>query len=140
MAKKLVRKLKVTVAGGAATPAPPLGPALGQAKVNIGEFVTRFNAATQTMKGEQLPVVVHIYDDKTFDLKIKAPTISSMLLKAIGKEKGAGKPPAEKAGVISKVKLREIAEKKIKDLNATSLEAAEKIVAGSARSMGIEIK
>ena len=140
MAKKLVRKLKVTVAGGAATPAPPLGPALGQAKVNIGEFVTRFNAATQKMKGEQLPVVVHIYDDKTFDLKIKAPTVSSMLLKAIGKEKGAGKPPAEKAGVISKVKLREIAEKKIKDLNATSLEAAEKIVAGSARSMGIEIK
>lgn len=140
MAKKLVRKLKVTVAGGAATPAPPLGPALGQAKVNIGEFVTRFNAATQKMKGETLPVVIHIFDDKTFELRIKAPTVSSMLLKAIGKEKGAGKPPVEKAGTITKAKLREIAEKKMKDLNATSLEAAEKIIAGSARSMGIDVK
>lgn len=140
MAKKLLRKLKVSVMGGAATPAPPLGPALGQAKVNIGEFVTRFNAATQKMKGELLPVVVHIFDDKSFELQIKAPSTSSMLLKAIGKEKGAGKPPAEKAGVISKSKLREIAEKKIKDLNATSVESAEKIIAGSARSMGIEVK
>ena len=140
MAKKLLRRLKLVVAGGTATPAPPLGPALGQAKVNIGEFVTRFNAATQKMKGEILPVVVLIYDDRTFDLQIKAPTVSSMLLKAIGKEKGAGKPPAEKAGAISKAKLREIAEKKMNDLNATSIESAEKIVAGSARSMGIEIK
>ncbi len=140
MAKKLVRKLKVTVAGGAATPAPPLGPALGQAKVNIGEFVTRFNAATQKMKGETLPVVVHIYDDRSFDLKIKAPSVSSMLLKAIGKEKGAGKPPVEKAGAITKAKLREIAERKMQDLNATTIEAAEKIVAGSARSMGIDVK
>lgn len=140
MAKKLLRTLKVTVAGGAATPAPPLGPALGQAKVPIGEFVTRFNAATQQMKGEQLPVVISIFDDKTFELRIKAPTVSSMLLQAIGKEKGAGKPPVEKAGTLSKAKLREIAEKKMKDLNATSIEAAEKIVAGSARSMGIEIK
>lgn len=140
MAKKLVRKLKVTVTGGAATPAPPLGPALGQAKVNIGEFVMRFNAATQKLKGETLPVEVDIFDDKSFDLKIKAPTVSSMLLKAIGKEKGAGKPPVEKAGVITKSKLREIAEKKMQDLNATSLEAAERIIAGSARSMGIEVK
>lgn len=140
MAKKLVRKLKVTVMGGAATPAPPLGPALGQAKVNIGEFVTRFNAATQKMKGEQLPVVVHIFDDKTFELQIKAPSTSSMLLKAIGKEKGAGKPPTEKAGVISKAAVRDIAEKKMKDLNAATLEAAEKIIAGSARSMGIDVK
>ncbi|TSC84613.1 MAG: large subunit ribosomal protein L11 [Parcubacteria group bacterium Gr01-1014_17] len=140
MAKKLIRKLKVTVAGGAATPAPPLGPALGQAKVNIGEFVTRFNAATQKMKGETLPVEVYIFDDKSFDLKIKAPTVSSMLLKAIGKEKGAGKPPVEKAGAITKAKLREIAEKKMQDLNATTIEAAEKIIAGSARSMGIEVK
>lgn len=132
--------MKVTVAGGAATPAPPLGPALGQAKVPIGEFVTRFNAATQKMKGEMLPVVISIFDDKSFELRIKAPTVSSMLLKAIGKEKGAGKPPVEKVGTLSKAKLREIAEKKMKDLNATSIEAAEKIVAGSARSMGIEIK
>jgi len=140
MAKKLLRKLKVSVMGGAATPAPPLGPALGQAKVNIGDFVTRFNAATQKMKGELLPVVVHIFDDKSFELQIKAPSTSSMLLKAIGKEKGAGKPPAEKSGTISKSKLREVAEKKMKDLNATSIESAEKIIAGSAKSMGIEVK
>ena len=140
MAKKLLRKLKLIVPGGAATPAPPLGPALGQVKVNIGVVLTRFQAATQKMKGETLPVEVHIFDDKSFDLKIKAPTVSSMLLKAIGKEKGAGKPPVEKAGTITKAKLREIAEKKMQDLNATTIEAAEKIVAGSARSMGIEIK
>jgi large subunit ribosomal protein L11 len=140
MAKKLLRKLKVTVMGGAATPAPPLGPALGQAKVPIGEFVTRFNAATGAMKGEQLPVVIHIYDDKSFELQIKAPSTTSMLLKAAGKEKGAGKAGGEKVGVISGAKLREIAEKKKKDLNATTLEAAERIIAGSARSMGIEVK
>ena len=138
--KKPVRKLKLTVMGGAANPAPPIGPALGQAKVNIGEFVTRFNAGTQKMKGELVPVVVSIYEDRTFDLQFKSPPATNLLLKAAGKEKGSGKNTVSKAGSITKKQLREMAEKKIKDLNANSVEAAEKIIAGSARSMGIEIK
>ena len=140
MAKKPVRKLKLTIMGGAANPAPPIGPALGQAKVNIGEFVTRFNAGTQKMKGELVPVVVSIYEDRTFDLQFKAPPVTNLLLKAAGKDKGSGKPPAVKAGTITKAKLREIAEKKLQDLNANSVEAAMNIWAGSARSMGIDVK
>lgn len=140
MAKKPVRKLKLTIMGAAANPAPPIGPALGQAKVNIGEFVTRFNAGTQKMKGELVPVVVSIYEDRTFDMIFKAPPATNLLLKAAGVEKGSGKTPATKAGTISKAKLREIAEKKQKDLNANTVEAAMNILAGSARSMGIEVK
>lgn len=126
--------------GGAANPAPPIGPALGQAKVNIGEFVTRFNAGTQKMKGELVPVVVSIYEDRTFDIIFKTPPATNLLLKAAGKDKGSGKTPSTKAGTITKAKLREIAEKKITDLNANSVEAAMKILAGSARSMGIDVK
>ena len=126
--------------GGAANPAPPIGPALGQATGNIGEFVTRFNAGTQKMKGELVPVVVSIYEDRTFDMIFKAPPATNLLLKAAGKDKGSGKTPATKAGTITKAKLREIAEKKIGDLNANSVEAAMQILAGSARSMGIDVK
>ncbi|MDO8564916.1 MAG: 50S ribosomal protein L11 [bacterium] len=140
MAKKAVRKLKMTIMGGAANPAPPIGPALGQAKVNIGEFVTRFNAGTQAMKGQLVPVVVSIYEDRTFDLKFKAPPATNLILKAAGKEKGSGKSGSEKIGSISKKALREMAEKKMQDLNANTVEAAERILAGSARSMGIEVK
>ncbi len=140
MAKKPVRKLKLTIMGGAANPAPPIGPALGQAKVNIGEFVTRFNAGTQKMKGELVPVVVSIYEDRTFDMVFKAPPATNLLLKAAGKEKGSGKTPATKAGTITKAKLRELALKKLPDLTANDIEGAIKILAGSARSMGIEIK
>ena len=140
MAKKAVRKLKLTILGGAANPAPPIGPALGQAKVNIGEFVTRFNAGTQAMKGQLVPVVVSIYEDRTFDMIFKAPPATDLLLKAAGKDKGSGKNTTQKAGTISKAKLRELAEKKIKDLNANSVEAAVNILAGSARSMGIDVK
>ena len=130
----------MTIMGAAANPAPPIGPALGQAKVNIGEFVTKFNAGTQKMKGELVPVVVSIYEDRTFDLKFKAPPATNLLLKAAGKDKGSGKTPATKAGTITKAKLREIAEKKLQDLNANTVEAAMNILAGSARSMGIDIK
>lgn len=140
MAKKAVRKLKLTIMGGAANPAPPIGPALGQAKVNIGEFVTKFNAGTQQMKGQLVPVVVSIYEDRTFDLKFKAPPATDLLLKAAGKDKGSGKTPAVKAGSVSKAKLRELAEKKIGDLNANTVEAAMKILEGSAKSMGVDIK
>jgi large subunit ribosomal protein L11 len=140
MAKKAVRKLKLTIMGGAANPAPPIGPALGQAKVNIGEFVTKFNAGTQQMKGQLVPVVVSIYEDRTFDLKFKAPPATDLLLKAAGKDKGSGKTPAQKIGSINKAKLRELAEKKVGDLTANSVEAAMKILEGSARSMGIDVK
>lgn len=140
MAKKLVRKLKVTVAAGKATPAPPLGPTLGQAKVNIGEFVTRFNEASRKMMGETVPVVISVYDDRTFDFMIKAPTPSSMIFKAIGKEKGSGKNVTQKVGKLTKAQLKEIAEKKINDLNANDVEGAMKIIEGTARSMGVEIR
>ena len=140
MAKKAVRKLKLTIMGGAANPAPPIGPALGQAKVNIGEFVTRFNAGTKDMKGDLVPVEISVYEDRTFDLTFKTPPASNLILKAIGKEKGSGKPNTQKIGTISKAKIKEIAEKKLKDLNANDVAAAMKIVEGSARSMGVDVK
>lgn len=140
MAKKAVKKLKLLIEGGKANPAPPIGPALGQAKVNIGEFVTRFNAGTKDMKGDIVPVEISVYEDRTFDLVFKTPPATSLILKAIGKEKGSGKNVVSKAGTISKAKVREIAEKKLKDLNANSVEAAMKIIEGSCRSMGVEVK
>ena len=140
MAKKAVKKLKLLIEGGKANPAPPIGPALGQAKVNIGEFVTRFNAGTKDMKGDLVPVEISVYEDRTFDLVFKTPPATSLILKAIGKEKGSDKNVVSKAGTISKAKVREIAEKKLKDLNANDVEAAMKIIEGSCRSMGVEVK
>ena len=140
MAKKIVKSLKLVIPAGKATPAPPIGPALGQAKVNIGEFVTRFNAGTKDMMGDVVPTVVNVFDDKTFELIFKTPPASSLILKAIGKEKGSGKAPTEKAGTITKAQVRTIAEKKLKDLNANDIEAAMKIIEGSARSMGVDVK
>ena len=140
MAKKAVKKLKLTIEGGKANPAPPIGPALGQAKVNIGEFVTRFNAGTKDMKGDMVPVEISVYEDRTFDLVFKTPPATHLILKAIGKEKGSGKNVASKAGTISKAKVREIAEKKLKDLNANTVEAAMKIIEGTCRSMGVDVK
>lgn len=128
------------IEGGKANPAPPIGPVLGQAKVNIGEFVTRFNEGTKNMKGDIVPVEVLVYEDRTFDLAFKTPPATSLILKAIGKEKGSGKNAATKAGTISKAKVREIAEKKLKDLNANSVEAAMKMIEGSCRSMGVEVR
>lgn len=140
MAKKLVKKLKLVVAGGKATPAPPIGPALGQAKVNIGEFVNRFNAGTKDRMGELVPTIVLVYDDKTFELVFKTPPASSLILKAIGKEKGSGKAPTEKAGTITRAQIKTIAEKKMVDLNANDIDAAARIIEGSARSMGVDVK
>ena len=140
MAKKPVKTLKLMIEAGKANPAPPIGPALGQAKVNIGEFVTRFNNGTKDMKGDVVPVVINVYEDRTFELDFKTPPATSLILKAIGKEKGSGKPNLSKVGTISKAKLKEIAEKKMKDLNASTVEAAMKIVEGTARNMGVEVK
>ncbi|OHA18773.1 MAG: 50S ribosomal protein L11 [Candidatus Taylorbacteria bacterium RIFCSPHIGHO2_01_FULL_46_22b] len=140
MAKKIVRRLKLTIEGGKANPAPPIGPALGQAKVNIGEFVTRFNEGTKEMRGELVPVEITVYEDKTFGLVFKTPPATNLILKAAGVEKGAGKSAQQKAGSITKAQLKAIAEKKLKDLNANDVAAAMKIIEGSARSLGIDVK
>jgi len=139
MAKKITKKIKLQIAGGKATPAPPLGPALGQAGVNIGDFVTKFNAATKAMMGETVGVVVNVYEDRSYDFILKTPPASSLIFKAAGIEKGSGKVPSVKAGKITKAQLKEIAEKKMADLNANDIGAAMKIVAGSARSAGVDV-
>ena len=140
MAKKITKKLKLVIPAGKANPAPPIGPALGQAGINIGEFVKQFNDATKEMIGNIVPVDISVYEDRTFSFVLKTPPASSLILKALGKEKGSGKNVVSKVGTITKAQLKEIAEKKMPDLNANDIDAAMKIIAGSARSMGVEIK
>ena len=137
---KLVKKIKLQVPGGKATPAPPVGTALGPAGINIGEFVTKFNATTADKMGEILPVEISVFDDRSFSFIVKVSPASRLILKYAGVEKGSGKVPAEKAGSITKAQLKEIAEKKMPDLNTTDIEQAQKIIAGTARSMGIDVK
>jgi large subunit ribosomal protein L11 len=139
MAKNITKKIKVRAMGGAATPAPPLGPALGQAGVNISDFVQKFNAATQDQKGEMLGVKIVVFDDRSYDFVVTTPPVANLLKKAAGIEKGSGKPRTSKAGKITREQLKAIAERKMPDLNANDIEAAMKIVEGSARSAGIEI-
>ncbi len=139
MAKKIERKLKLQIEAGKAAPAPPLGPALGQAGINIGDFVNQFNERTREMMGNVVRVVVNVYDDRSFDFEIKTPPTSSLILKAIGAKQGSGKNLVKKAGKLTKAQLKEIAEAKMPDLNAHDIESAMKIVEGSARSMGVEI-
>ena len=140
MAKQLVKQVKVQAVGGKATPAPPLGPVLGQAGINIGEFVNQFNDQTRERMGEVVPVVINVYDDRSFDFIIKTSPASRLILKAIGKDKGSGKNLVSKAGDITRAQIREIAEVKMPDLNAASIEAAEKIIEGTCRSMGVHVK
>jgi large subunit ribosomal protein L11 len=140
MAKKITKKLKLVIPAGKANPAPPVGPALGQAGINIGEFVKQFNDATAKMVGDVVPVEISVYEDRTFTFVLKTSPASNLILKALGKEKGSGKNTVSKVGSITKAQLREIAEKKMPDLNANDIEAAMKIIAGSARSMGVDIK
>ncbi len=140
MAKKITKKIKLQIAAAKATPAPPLGPALGQAGINIGDFVTKFNAATQSMAGDKVGVVIYVYDDRSYDFVIKTPPVSGLIFKAAGIEGGSARPNTSKAGKITKAQLKEIAEKKMPDLNAADIEAAMRVVAGSARSAGIEVK
>ncbi len=139
MAKKVKIKLKLQLPAGAATPAPPVGTALGPHGINIGEFVKKYNEATGKMQGEIVPVEVTIYEDRSFDFKLKTPPASDMLRKAAGIEKGSGEPNKTKVGKVSKSDIRKIAERKMEDLNADSVEAAEKIIEGTARSMGLDI-
>ncbi|MFT7328078.1 MAG: large subunit ribosomal protein L11 [Crocinitomicaceae bacterium] len=136
---KLVKQLKLQIPAGKANPAPPLGPALGQAGVNIGEFVNQFNAATQDQMGNTLSVIINVYEDRTFDFILKTPPVAGLIFKAAGVKSGSGKPNQKKAGKITDAQLTEIAEIKMPDLNAHDIDAAKKIVAGSCRAAGIEI-
>ncbi|HOF50086.1 MAG TPA: 50S ribosomal protein L11 [Candidatus Colwellbacteria bacterium] len=139
MAKPIKTTLKLQIKAGAANPAPPVGPALGQHGVNIQEFVKQFNDATKDMGNDIIPAEITIYEDRSFTFKLKTPPASDLLRKAAGIEKGSAVPNKNKVGKVSKEDLRKIAEKKAADLNANDVEAAEKIIAGTARSMGIEI-
>ena len=140
MAKKVAQKLKLQIPAGKANPAPPVGPALGQAGINIGDFVNKFNEATQEMQGDIIPVEIFVYDDRSFDFALKTPPASSLILKITGIEKGSGSNLTKKAGTISKDQVREIAERKIPDLNTDDVEVASKTIEGTARSMGIQVK
>lgn len=140
MAKKLKTQIKLQIPAGAATPAPPIGPALGQHGLNIADFVRQFNDASSERRGEIVPVIINVYEDRTFDFIMKVAPASDLIKKAAKIEKGSGKPLSEKVGAITTAQLREIAEKKLADLNTTDVEQAMKIIAGSARQMGVEIK
>ena len=139
MAKKVVQKLKLQIPAGKANPAPPVGPALGQAGVNIGDFVNKFNEATQSMQGDIIPVEISVYDDRSFDFILKTPPAASLILKAIGVEKGSGNNVSKKVGKITEDQIRQIAEQKLPDLNTKDIEQASKIVKGTARSLGVEV-
>jgi large subunit ribosomal protein L11 len=138
--KKLVKTFTLQLPAGQATPAPPVGPALGQHGVNIMEFVKSYNAASEAMRGDIVPAQISVYEDRTFTFILKTPPAAQLLIKAAGVPKGSGVPQRDKVGSISRTQLREIAEKKMGDLNANDIEAAEKIIAGTARSMGITVK
>ena len=140
MAKKIIKKVKIIAPAGKATPAPPLGPTLGQAGIPIADFTKKFNDATKDKIGDMIPVVITVYEDRSYDFVLKTPPVSSLILKALKQEKGSGKPNTKKVGTLSKADLKTIAEKKMPDLNANDIDAAMKIVAGSARSMGVDIK
>ena len=140
MAKEVLKKVKVQAIGGKATPAPPLGPVLGQAGINIGEFVNQFNDQTRERMGEIVPTEITVYDDRSFDFVCKTTPASRLILKAIGKDKGSGKNLVSKVGDITQDQIREIAEAKMVDLNAASVEAAMKIIEGTCKSMGVNVK
>ena len=140
MAKKITKKIKIIAPAGKATPAPPLGTTLGPAGINIGEFVKRFNDATQDRIGNLVPVIITIYEDRSYDFILKTSPASGLIMKAIGKDKGSGKPNTAKVGTLTKVQLREIAEVKMVDLNSKDVEGAMQTIAGTARSMGVDVK
>ena len=139
MAKKVLTMIKLQIPGGQANPAPPVGPALGQHGVNIMEFVKAFNAQTQSDMGTVIPVVITVYEDRSFTFVTKSPPAAVLIKQALSLEKGSPEPYREKVGQITQDQLRQIAEKKMKDLNARDLDAAARIIAGTARSMGVEV-
>lgn len=140
MPKKVKTTIKLQISAGAANPAPPVGPALGQHGLNIQDFCKQFNDRTQDQRGNIIPVVITVYEDRTFDFILKTPPASELIKKAAGVPKGSGKPLTDKVGKLNKQQLREIAEKKMPDLNANDIDAAMSIIAGTARQMGITIE
>jgi large subunit ribosomal protein L11 len=140
VAKKVTGMIKLQIPAGNATPAPPVGPALGQQGVNIMEFCKAFNARTQSQTGMIIPVIITVYGDKSFSFITKTPPAAILLKKAAKLEKGSGEPNRNKVGKVTRNQVREIAQLKMPDLNATDLDMAERIIAGTARSMGIEVK
>jgi len=138
--KKITAKIKLQIAAGQATPAPPVGPALGQHGLNIQEFCTKFNEKTRGQMGDIIPVEITAYEDRKFDFILKTPPAAELIKKAAGINKGSSKPLQEKVGSITSAQLQEIAQKKMPDLNAHDLDQAKKIIAGTARQMGVEIK
>ena len=139
MAKEITAKIKLQCPGGQATPAPPVGPALGQHGVNIGQFVQQFNERTRQMQGTIIPVEITVYKDRTFEFITKSPPAAVLLKQAAGIAKGSGVPNKEKVGKVSKEQVRKIAEQKLKDLNARDVDHATRLIEGTARSMGIEL-
>ena len=139
MAKKVLTEIKLQAVGGQASPAPPVGPALGQHGINIMEFCKAFNAQTQDNAGTVIPVVITVYEDRSFTFVTKTPPAAVLIRQAIGIEKGSGEPNRTKVGTISKDQVRQIAEKKLQDLNAHDVNQAAKIIEGTARSMGVEV-
>ncbi len=139
MPKKIKKIIKLQISAGKATPAPPVGPVLAPYGLNIGEFCKRFNDLTRDKEGFIIPVEVIIYEDRTYDLKLKQPPTSELIKKALSIEKGSGKPNQKKVGKLTKAQLREIATKKLPDLNTNDIEKAMRIVAGTAKQMGVEI-
>ena len=138
--KKVAGFIKLQIQAGQATPAPPVGPALGQHGVNIMEFVKAYNAATEGQRGNVVPVEITVYEDRSFDFKLKTPPAAKLLLKAAGLQKGSGEPHTNKVGKVSMDQVREIAKTKAEDLNANDIDQAAKIIAGTARSMGITVE
>ena len=139
MAKEVVNKIKLQAPGGQATPAPPIGPALGQHGVNIGQFVTQFNERTKELNGTIVPIEISVYADKSFDFIVKSLHAAVLLKQEAGLAKGSGVPNKEKVGTVTKAQVRKISERKFNDLNAYDLGQADKIIEGTARSMGIEV-
>ena len=139
MAKKVLTQIKLQAVGGQASPAPPVGPALGQHGINIMEFCKAFNAQTQQDAGTTIPVVITVYEDRSFTFITKTPPAAVLIKQAIGLEKGSGEPNKDKVGTISQDQIRAIAEKKLPDLNANDVDQAAKIIAGTTRSMGVEV-
>jgi large subunit ribosomal protein L11 len=140
MAKKVLTQIKLQIVGGAANPAPPVGPALGQHGLNIAGFCKEFNDKTQDKKGEVVPVIISVYADRTYSFIMKTAPVAEMIKKAAGIKKGSGKPLQEKVGKITRAQVREIAEKKMPDLNAHTVEAAMSMVEGTAKQMGVKVE
>jgi large subunit ribosomal protein L11 len=139
MAKKITKVIKLAIPAGKANPAPPIGTALGPAGLNIAEFCKKYNDATKDKMGEIIPCIINVYEDRTYDFVLKTPPASSLILKAVGVEKGSGEVPKKKIGKITKAQVKEIAEKKMPDLNAKDLPGAIKIIEGQCKSMGVDV-